>query len=80
MLLTRAVTYRSATVSAPLCGLIVVTGSGLAVDPRNASGVLGVDLHIDAPTPDPANDRGPAEYESVVRHGQEFTRTRLLSP
>ncbi|MQA13831.1 MAG: homogentisate 1,2-dioxygenase [Pseudonocardiaceae bacterium] len=73
VLLPRAVTYRYASIGAPLREMIVVTESQLAVDPENAPGVLNVDLHVDAPVPDPTTNRGPGEYEVVIRHGQEFT-------
>jgi homogentisate 1,2-dioxygenase len=73
VLLPRAVTYRYAEVTSPLREIVVVTESRLAVDPENAPGVLNVDLHVDAPTPDPAIDRGAGEYEVVIRHGREFT-------
>ncbi|WP_300009858.1 AraC family ligand binding domain-containing protein [Pseudonocardia sp.] len=73
VLLPRAVTYRYAEIGSPLREMIVVTESQLAVDPENQPGVLNVDLHVDAPVPDPTTDRGPGEYEVVIRHGAEFT-------
>lgn len=73
VLLPRAVTYRYAEIGSPLRELIVVTESRLAVDPEGAPGVLNVDLHVDAPVPNPGIDRGPGEYEVIIRHGTEFT-------
>ncbi|GEL20631.1 AraC family ligand binding domain-containing protein [Pseudonocardia asaccharolytica] len=73
VLLPRAVTYRYARIDSPLREMIVVTDSQLAVDPENAPGVLNVELHVDAPVPDPSIDRGPGEYEIIIRHGREFT-------
>lgn len=73
VLLPRAVTYRFSRITSPLRELIVVTESQLAVDPENSPGVLNVDLHVDAPVPTPTIDRGPGEYEVIIRHGRAFT-------
>jgi homogentisate 1,2-dioxygenase len=74
VLLPRAVTYRYAEVTGTLREMIAVTASQLVVDPGYAPGVLNVDLHVDSPVPDPALDRGPGEYQVIVRHGSAFTR------
>lgn len=73
ILLPRAVTYRYAEIAGSLREMIVVSESELAVDPQFAPAVLNVDLDVDAPTPDPSRDRGPGDYEIIVRHGDEFT-------
>lgn len=73
VLLPRAVTYRFASVDEAVRELILVTESELSLDPQNAPGVLNVDRDVDAPTPDPSRDRGPGEYEVIIRHGAEFT-------
>lgn len=73
VLLPRAVTYRYAAVTGRLRETIVVTESEMSVDPDNAPGVLNVDHDVDSPKADPASDRGPGEYEVIVRHGKEFT-------
>lgn len=74
VLLPRAVTYRWAEVRSTVREILVVTASELRVDPDNAPGVLNVLRDVDAPTPDPTSDRGPGEYEVIVRHGRELTR------
>jgi len=73
VLIPRAVTYRYAEVGSILREVVVVTESQLAVEPEHAPGVLNVDRDVDVPIADPANDRGPGEYEVVIRHGQETT-------
>lgn len=73
VLLPRAVTYRYAEITSPLREIVVVTDSELKVDPEGAPGVLNVDLHVDAPTPDPSIDRGLGEFEVLIRHGEQFT-------
>lgn len=74
ILIPRAVTYRYADIGSTLREIIVVTSSQLAVEPENAPGVLNVDRDVDVPKPDPTSDRGPGEYQIIVRHGSEFTR------
>jgi homogentisate 1,2-dioxygenase len=72
VLLPRSVTYRYGEIASPLREVVIVTASELTVDPENAPGVLNVDLHVDAPVPDPRMGP-PGEYEVIIRHGQEFT-------
>ncbi|MFF0447510.1 hypothetical protein ACFYT4_14070 [Streptomyces sp. NPDC004609] len=72
VLLPRSVTYRYGEIASPLREILIVTESEMRVDPENAPGVLNVDLHVDAPVPDPAAGP-PGDYEVIIRHGREFT-------
>lgn len=73
IVLPRAVTYRYGAIASPLHEIIVVTASELKVDPENAPGVLNVDLHVDAPIPDPTTMGPPGQYRVIIRHGSAFT-------
>ncbi|WP_283136821.1 AraC family ligand binding domain-containing protein [Rhizohabitans arisaemae] len=72
VLLPRSVTYRYGAITSPLREVVIVTASEMRVDPENAPGVLNVDLHVDAPVPDPRMGP-PGDYKVIIRHGGRCT-------